>query len=213
MKNIGIKIISINEEQEEALLHHLQRFIIEGDYTLSHLAQQLNNQEIITLNISQEEKMPNFTKASEEFDELEIEYQLYQKNNGAWEPSTLEDLDIEQEVSKSEMMIGRYLLWGYYYTAYFAGLAIYDLYHLKYQLHWSIALIATLVTALTPIVGSGIALWSSIELWDWHWMSGTALYFGYYLVPIILFGVYFIYLRLRAYIRPRWYRFWYPEFR
>jgi len=208
MKQIGIKIIHLPEAHHQEVLYHLQRFIIRGDYRLASLDRQIQQQAIITLDISTEPFMPNFTKLIEKFNEEEIGYQLYANKSNQWSESTLDELDIEQEFPWEINLTTYYLLWGYLLMALFIAYSSYDLYR-EHDFSTPLAIVFSLITGATPFLGNGIAIYTAIKLWHWHWLHASILYLGYYLLPSLLLAGAIFKIRIYPKLRQRWYHFWY----
>ena len=210
MQKIGIKIIDLNEATPRNIAKSLQSFIIEGDYAIFSIIHQMQNEKIIELDVSKEENMPEFISTTEEFDEEEIEYELYAFVEEKWEQRELESFDLDRTPAWQLMTIGLVVI-GYFVMAFFEVFAIYDWYNIRYELSGIASSIGAVVTAVIPVVGSLFAYWSATELWQWNSYVALILYFWYYL-PIVLFLIYAIFWILKLLYAERWYQFRYSEF-
>ncbi|SFV64981.1 hypothetical protein MNB_SV-14-1531 [hydrothermal vent metagenome] len=189
---------------------HLQRFIIEGDYRLSSIIEKLKEKKLIELDVSNEEKMPEFTIVAEEFDNAEIEYKLYKKIDEVWEESELDDLDLDRTPLWLILLFGMVFI-SYFVVGLIQSSAIYNLYNTKYEIYGLFSAIGAVITAYIPILGSIVAYNSATELWNWSWYNALFIFFFYYL-PLFGFIVYILWIILKAYYSDRWYRFWRSEF-
>ncbi|NOZ90129.1 MAG: hypothetical protein GXO60_02465 [Epsilonproteobacteria bacterium] len=211
MDKIGIKITDIDEFEIKSVAQTLQRFIVEGDYRLSTILNQIQNQDIISLDISKEDKMPEFTSVAEEFDELGVEYQLYKKEkDNSWKESKIEDLNLYR-VPKSLILSISIVILGYFVMGVVGAFTITDLYHTKYGFDYIVSFISAVVTSFIPLVGSIVAYISATELWQWSSLKAFIYFFWYY-TPIVLYLLYFTYIIIKSYGQYYWYRYRYPEF-
>jgi len=211
MDKIGIKIIDIDEFKIKSVAQTLQRFIIEGDYSISTILKQIQDQDIISLDISKEEKMPEFTSVAEEFDELGVEYKLYKREkNNLWKESKIEDLNLYR-VPKLLMLSISIVILGYFVMGVIGAFTITDLYHTKYGFDYIVSFVGAFVTSFIPLVGSIVAYISATELWQWSSLKASIYFFLYY-TPIILYLLYFAYIFIKSYVEYYWYRYRYPEF-
>jgi len=210
MQKIAIKVINSPEVTYKYIALHLQRFILEGDYRISSICEQLLGQELIELDISIEENMPEFTSVIEEFFENKVEYQLYKKVDTIWEESELDEFNLDRTPFWLTLIIGITLL-SYFIIGLIQTSAIYNIYNSKYEIYGLFSAIGAVVTAYIPLLGSMVAYNSAIELWNWHWYNALFIFFIYYL-PLIAFIFYFIWIIFVALFSDRWYRFWYSEF-
>ena len=165
---------------------------------------------MILLDVSNEEHMPELEIIIEEFDDNEIEYQLYQEIEERWEKVELDDLDLDQNPKWLIFIVGIAFV-GYLLFSFIEIFSIYDWYSIKYDIPKFFSVIAGVVTAFIPLVGSLVAYWSATELWHWDSLNTIVLYFWYYL-PILFFIIYLIGMVLKLLFADRWYRFRYPEF-
>ena len=213
MKKVAIRF-SIDEHVEfdtlQNLAQHMQRFIIEGDYKITTIVAQLRANERIELDIGMEENMPEFTEFIEEFDEENIEYELYKSVNGDWDKCELDDLELSRVPSWITNFIGFNLIW-YGVMTVLQFFFIYEWYSEKYEWNGIVSIVGAFFTALVPIFGSLVAYWSVTELSDWESYKAFWAFFGYYL-PLISFFLYLGWLLLKAFYGDRWYRFWHSEF-
>ena len=210
MHKIAIKVINSPEVTYKYIALHLQRFILEGDYRISSICEQLLGQELIELDISIEENMPEFTSVIEEFFENKVEYQLYKKVDTIWEESELDEFNLDRTPFWLTLIIGITLL-SYFIIGLIQTSAIYNIYNSKYEIYGLFSAIGAVVTAYIPLLGSMVAYNSAIELWNWHWYNALFIFFIYYL-PLIAFIFYLIWIIFVALFSDRWYRFWYSEF-
>ncbi len=210
MQKIAIKITDTSEIPYKDIALHLQRFIIEGDYRLSSIVEELQEKKLIELDVSNEENMPEFITLAEEFDNAEVEYQLYKKIDEVWKESELDDLDLDRTPLWLTLLIGMTLI-AYFVVGLIETSAIYNLYSTKYEIYGLFSAIGAVLTAYTPILGSLVAYNSAIELWNWSWYNALFIFFFYYL-PLLGFIVYLIGVVLKALYSDRWYQFWRSEF-
>ena len=210
MQKIGIKIIDLNEATPRNIAKALQSFIIEGDYSIPSIIHQMQNGEIIELDVSKEENMPEFISTTEEFDEEEIGYELYAFVEDKWEQRELDSFDLDRTPKWQLVTIGLVVM-GYFVMSFFEIFAIYDWYSIRYEWSGILSAVGAMVTAFIPVVGSLFAYWSATELWQWNSYFTLFLYFWYYL-PIIIFILYAILWILKLLYGDRWYRFRYSEF-
>ena len=210
MQKIAIKVINSPEVTYKYIALHLQRFILEGDYRISSICEQLLGQELIELDISIEENMPEFTSVIEEFFENKVEYQLYKKVDTIWEESELDEFNLDRTPFWLTLIIGITLL-SYFIIGLIQTSAIYNIYNSKYEIYGLFSAIGAVLTAYIPLLGSMVAYNSAIELWNWHWYNALFIFFIYYL-PLIAFIFYLIWIIFVALFSDRWYRFWYSEF-
>jgi hypothetical protein len=210
MQKIAIKIIHTSEVEYKDIALHLQRFIIEGDYRLSAIIKQIEEQTLLELDVSNEENMPELTDLVEEFDNAEIEYQLYKKVDEVWKESKLDDLDLDRTPLWLNLLVGMTLI-AYFTVGLIQTSAIYNLYNTNYEIYGLFSAIGAVLTAYTPILGSIVAYTSATELWNWSWYNALLIFFFSYL-PVFGFIVYVIWLVLKALYSDRWYRFWRSEF-
>ena len=210
MQKIGLKIINTNYVSYKSISQDLQRFILEGDYSIASIIQQLKNKEMIVLDISNEDHMPELEIIIEEFDDNDIKYQLYQEVEDKWEEVELDDLDLDRNPAWLIFIVGVAFV-GYLLFSFVEIFAIYDWYSIKYDIPEFFSAIAGVVTAFIPVVGSLVAYWSATELWHWDSLNTIVLYFWYYL-PVLFFIIYLIGMVLKLLFADRWYRFRYPEF-
>jgi len=210
MQKIGIEFTNLESNDARVVAKNLQSFILEGDYAISSILEQLEEEKMIVLDVSKEENMPEFTVTIEGFNEEGIEHILYKRENEAWEETGIEDLDLERNPLWLIWIIGLALL-GYFVVGLIETSAIYNLYTVKYEIHGLIAGVGALITAYIPLVGSVVAYGSAIELWHWQWYNALFIFFFYYL-PLLGFLLYLIWVVLKAFYADRWYRFLHPEF-
>jgi len=210
MQKIAIQIIDRSEVTYKDIALHLQRFIIEGDYRISVIYEQIANQELIELDVSNEENMPEFTTLIEEFDEEEVGYQLYKRVDEVWEESELDNLGLDRTPLWLTLIISIALI-GYFVVGLIQTSSIYNLYTTKYEIYGLFSAVGAVITAYTPLLGSIVAYNSATELWNWQWYNALFIFFFYYL-PIIGFILYLIGIIIKAFFSDRWYRFWHPEF-
>ncbi|RUM76811.1 MAG: hypothetical protein DSZ11_00010 [Sulfurovum sp.] len=210
MQKIGIKIIDLNKSTPRNIAKTLQSFIIEGDYSIPSIVYQMHNENIIELDVSKEENMPEFISTMGEFDEEEIEYQLYAFVEDKWEQRALDSFDLDRTPEWQLMTIGLVVI-GYFVMAFFEIFAIYDWYSMRYELNGILSAVGAVVTAIIPLVGSLFSYWSATELWQWSGSFAFIFYFWYYL-PILFLILYFIFWIIKIFYADRWYRFRYSEF-
>jgi hypothetical protein len=210
MKKIAIKILECEEYELDSIAREFQSYIIEGDYSTSAIKRQILNNEMIELDISMNEKMPEFSNLSEKFDDEMIEYELYKQVDEIWEVATLEELEIDR-TPKWILVIVSFALVSYFIISIFEIFAIYDWYAFKYEIDGVVGFVLSAVTAFIPIAGSVVAYWSATELWQWNSLYALAFYFFYYL-PLIGFLLYLVGLVLKLLYEDRWHRFRHPEF-
>jgi len=210
MQKIGIKIIDLNEATPKNIAKALQSYIIEGDYALSSIIYQIQNREIVVLDVSNEENMPQFLVTAEDFDEEDIKYELYALVDGEWEKKDIDDFGLDRTPKWLVMTIGLVVI-GYFVMAFFEIFAIYDWFTIKYELGGVISTIGAIITSIIPIAGSLFAYWTATEIWHWSSLFSFLLYFWYY-IPIVGFILYFTTLLVQILYTERWYRFRYPEF-
>lgn len=210
MQKIGLKIIETPYVQYKSIAQDIQRFIIEGNYSIVSIVKRLKNEELIILDVSNEEHMPELEVIVEEFADNDIVYQLYQEVDGEWEEVEIGDLDLDRNPPWLIFTVGVAVV-GYFVFSFVEIFAIYDWYTIKYDIHGFFSAIAAGVTAFIPLVGSVIAYWSATELWHWDKLNTLILYFWYYL-PLLAFIIYLVGMVLKLIFADRWYRFRYPEF-
>ena len=210
MQKIGLKVIETPYVKYKSLAQDIQRFIIEGDYSIVSIIKRLKNEEMIVLDVSNEENMPELALIIEEFDDSDIEYQLYQEVEGDWEEAEIDDLNLERNPQWLIFTVGTALI-GYFVFSFIEIFAIYDWYTIKYDIHGFFSAIAAGVTAFIPLVGSVVAYWSATELWGWDRLDTLVLYFWYYF-PFLAFLLYLMSMVLKLIFADRWYRFKHPEF-
>lgn len=210
MQKIGLKIIDTPYVKYKSISQDLQRFIIEGDYSSISIIKKLQNEEMIILDVSNEENMPELEVILDEFDDNSIEYQLYQKIDEVWEKVELDDLDLDRNPPWLIFTVGVAII-GYFLFSCIEMFAIYDWYTIKYDIHGFFSAIASVVTAFIPIIGSLVAYWSATELWEWSTLNAFILYFWYYL-PIVIFLIYLLVMVFKLILSEYWYRIRYPEF-
>jgi len=210
MQKIGLKIINTNYVQYKNISQDLQRFIIEGDYSISSIVMRLKNEEMIVLDVSNEEHMPELEIILEEFDDNDVAYQLYEERDDTWEEIEVDDLDLDKNPEWLIFIVGVAFV-GYLLFSFVEIFAIYDWYSIKYDIPKFFSAIAGVVTAFIPVVGSVVAYWSATELWHWDSLNTIILYFWYYL-PVLFFIIYLIGMVFKLLFVERWYRFWHPEF-
>ena len=210
MQKIAIEITDISEISYKEIALHLQRFIIEGDYRISSIVEKIKNNELVELDVSNEENMPELTIMLEEFDNVEIEYQLYKKVDEVWQESELDDLDLDRTPVWLTLLVSLTLI-TYFVVGLIQTSAIYNLYSASYEIYGLFSAIGAVLTAYIPILGSIVAYTSAIELWNWSWYNALFIFFFSYL-PVLGFIVYLIWIVLKALYSDRWYRFWRSEF-
>jgi hypothetical protein len=210
MQKIAIEITDISEISYKEIALHLQRFIIEGDYRISSIVEKIKNNELVELDVSNEENMPELTIMLEEFDNAEIEYQLYKKVDEVWQESELDDLDLDRTPVWLTLLVSLTLI-TYFVVGLIQTSAIYNLYSTSYEIYGLFSAIGAVLTAYIPILGSIVAYTSAIELWNWSWYNALFIFFFSYL-PVLGFIVYLIWIVLKALYSDRWYRFWRSEF-
>lgn len=210
MQKIAIEITDISEISYKEIALHLQRFIIEGDYRISSIVEKIKNNELVELDVSNEENMPELTIMLEEFDNVEIEYQLYKKVDEVWQESELDDLDLDRTPVWLTLLVSLTLI-TYFVVGLIQTSAIYNLYSTSYEIYGLFSAIGAVLTAYIPILGSIVAYTSAIELWNWSWYNALFIFFFSYL-PVLGFIVYLIWIVLKALYSDRWYRFWRSEF-
>lgn len=210
MQKIGIKIIENEEVSFREIAKELQPFIIEGDYRLIFIMKELQSDNMLFLDVSNEENMPNLEEVLGGLEEDEVAYQLYQKVEESWEEVALEDLNLDRHPMWLNYLVGFFFL-AYFIISFIEIFAIYDWYTLKYDLNGVFSLIGATITAYTPIIGSLVAYWSATELWEWDKLMTFIFYFFYYL-PFLAFIIYLIWIILKALFEERWHRFWHSEF-
>jgi hypothetical protein len=210
MQKIAIEITDISEISYKEIALHLQRFIIEGDYRISSIVEKIKNNKLVELDVSNEENMPELTIMLEEFDNVEIEYQLYKKVDEVWQESELDDLDLDRTPVWLTLLVSLTLI-TYFVVGLIQTSAIYNLYSTSYEIYGLFSAIGAVLTAYIPILGSIVAYTSAIELWNWSWYNALFIFFFSYL-PVLGFIVYLIWIVLKALYSDRWYRFWRSEF-
>jgi hypothetical protein len=210
MQKIAIEITDISEISYKEIALHLQRFIIEGDYRIYSIVEKIKNNELVELDVSNEENMPELTIMLEEFDNVEIEYQLYKKVDEVWQESELDDLDLDRTPVWLTLLVSLTLI-TYFVVGLIQTSAIYNLYSTSYEIYGLFSAIGAVLTAYIPILGSIVAYTSAIELWNWSWYNALFIFFFSYL-PVLGFIVYLIWIVLKALYSDRWYRFWRSEF-
>lgn len=213
MKKVAIRF-SFDEHTEydeiKPIAQDLQRFIVEGDYKLSSIVKQIREHERIELDVGMEENMPEFTQVVSNFDEEEIEYELYKPLNGDWDKCELDDLKLDRTPKWILFLIGLNVIW-YLTMTLMQFFVIYDFYSEQYAWSGIASALGALGTTLVPIVGSWVAYWNATVFWDWNGLETFLAFFGYYL-PIVGFFLYLVWLIIKVLYRDRWYRFWRPEF-
>jgi len=210
MYKIGIKVINTDEVELKPIAQTLQLFILEGDYRINSIIKRIKEDKIVELDIDTDDGMPDFIASLEDFDDDSIEYQIYKLEDNEYEEITKDDLDtmLTPNWIKTLMVIS---VLGYFVMIFFELSPIYDLYSIKYTLDTTSAIIASIVTAIIPIVGSVMAYISSTTLSDWGVIKAVIIYFWYY-IPLISFFVYLLYILIKALILYYWYKYRYPEF-
>jgi hypothetical protein len=213
MKKIAIRF-SLDEKHDsdevKFIAQHLQRFIIEDDYSIKTISSKMLNNTRIELDIGMEENMPEFSEFTEELDELEIEYELYKPTNGDWDSCEIDDLELDRTPEWINSLVGLNVLW-YSVMTVLQFFFIYDWYSEKYEWSGIVSTIAAFFTALVPIFGSLVAYWSVTELGDWESYKALWAFFVYY-VPLLGFILYLVWVIVKALYSDRWYRFWRSEF-
>lgn len=210
MKKIAIRFTIDEHDNVKEIAQSLQRFIVEDDYKISTIMQKIRKNERIVLDVGMEENMPEFTEVVEEFNEYEIEYELYKSLNGEWDKCEVDELELDRTPKWITTLISINITW-YLIILVVEFFAVHDWYSEKYEWNGFIDFIATLFTIFIPIVGSLIAYWSATEFWNWNALLALLLFFIAYL-PIALFLLYILFLVLKALFADRWYRFRHPEF-
>ncbi|CAA6814655.1 MAG: Unknown protein [uncultured Sulfurovum sp.] len=213
MKKVAIKF-SIDKHHEfdelKKIAQQLQCFIVEGDYKISIIIKQLQADELIKLDISTEENMPDFIELVEAFNEQGIQYELYNSLDEGWQKCELDDLELERTPKWLSTLVGVNILW-YLGMTFLQFFFIYDWYSEKYEWGMIASIFTGILTALVPILGSLVAYWSATELSDWKNYQALGAFFIYY-IPLALFFLYLAWLLLKAFYADRWYRFRHPEF-
>ena len=210
MYKIGIKIINRDEVELKPIAQTLQLFILEGDYSIHSIIKRIKEDKIVELDIDTDDGMPDFIASLEDLDDDLIEYQIYELEDNEYKEITKDDLEwILLPLWIKNLIVISFL--GYFVMIFFELSPIYDLYSIKYTLDTTSAIIASIVTAIIPIVGSVMAYISSTTLSDWGVIKAVIIYFWYY-IPLISFFVYLIYLLIKAFIIYYWYKYRYPEF-
>lgn len=210
MKKVAIRFLLDEYDEVKPLAQHMQRFIVEGDYTISKIMKQVEAREKIELDVGMEEGMPEFTELVEEFDEENIEYELYKHVNGNWDKCELDDLELDRNPEWLKNLIGANILW-YLVMTFVQFFFIYDWYSEKYEWGGIVSTITAFFSTLVPIFGSLVAYWSATELSDWESYKALWAFFAYYL-PLLGFFLYVAWIILKTLYSDRWYRFWRPEF-
>ena len=214
MKKIAIRFTIDEYDDVKSIAQHLQRFIVEDDYKTSSIAKKIIANERIVLDVGMEENMPDFEELAQEFDEDEIEYELYKAVNNDWDKCELEDLELSRVPEWINIIVGLNIIW-YSVMTFWQIFYIYDWYSEKYEWSGIVSTVGSLITTLIPIYGSLVAYWSATELSDWGTYETMFAFFGYYL-PFLLFIIWLIFYVAweiaKAFWGDRWYRFWYSEF-
>jgi len=210
MYKIGIKIINIDKAVLKPIAQTLQLFILEGDYSIHSIIKRIKEDKIVELDIDTDDGMPDFIASLEDLDEDLIEYQIYELKDNEYKEITKDDLETMLTPNWIKTLIVISVL-GYFVMIFFELSPIYSLYTIKYTMDTTYAIIASIITAIIPIVGSVMAYISSTTLSDWGVIKAVIIYFWYY-IPLISFFVYIIYLLIKAFIIYYWYKYRYPEF-
>ena len=210
MYKIGIKIINRDEVELKPIAQTLQLFILEGDYNIHSIIKRIKEDKIVELDIDIDDGMPDFIASLEDLDNDLVEYQIYELEDNEYKEITKDDLEwILLPLWIKNLIVISFL--GYFIMIFFELSPIYDLYSIKYTMDTTSAIIASIVTAIIPLVGSVMAYISSTTLSDWGVIKALIIYFWYY-IPLISFFVYLIYLLIKAFIIYYWYKYRYPEF-
>ena len=213
MYKIGIKIINRDEVELKPIAQTLQLFILEGDYNINSIIKRIKEDKIVELDIDTDDGMPDFIASLEDLDDDSIEYQIYELEDNEYKEITKDDLGwILLPLWIKNLIIISFL--GYFVMIFFELSPLYDLYSIKYTMDTTYAIIASIITAIIPIVGSVMAYISSTTLSDWGVIKALIIYFWYY-IPIILFFIYILYLFyqvIEAYVIYYWHKYRYPEF-
>jgi len=210
MKKIAIRFSIDEQDDVKSLAQHLQRFIIDDDYSIPTISKKIVANERIVLDIGMEEKMPNFEEFAEELDEYMVEYELYKPVNGDWDKCEIDDLELNRTPKWLLELIGLNMMW-YGVMTFLQFFYIYDWYSEKYEWGMLSSTVSSAVTTLIPIYGSLVAYWSVTELSNWESYKALWAFFGYYL-PLLGFLIYLIWIVIKALYRDKWYRFWRSEF-
>ena len=210
MKKIAIRFSIDEYDDVKSIAQHLQRFIIEDDYKTASIAKKIIANERIVLEVGMQENMPDFEALAEEFDEEEIEYELYKAVNGDWDKCELDALELDRTPQWINALIGFNLIWSMIMT-FIQIFYIYDWYTQKYEWGGIVSSIGSLIATLIPIYGSLVAYWSATELNNWGSYQAFLAFFGYYL-PLVGFFVYLAWVILKALYIYRWKSFWHSEF-
>jgi len=210
MYKIGIKITNREEVELKPIAQTLQLFILEGDYSIHSIIKRIKEDKIVELDIDTDDGMPDFIASLDDLDDDLVEYQIYELEDNEYKEITKDDLGwILLSLWIKTLIIISFL--GYFVMIFFELSPLYDLYSIKYTLDTTYAIIASIITAIIPIVGSIMAYISATTLSDWGVIHATIIYFWYY-IPLISFFVYLIYLLIKAFIIYYWYKYRYPEF-
>jgi hypothetical protein len=210
MKKIAIRFTIDEYDNVKEIAQDLQRFIVEDDYKILTIIQKIRQNEQIVLDVGMEENMPKFTEVVEAFNENEIEYKLYKSLNGEWAECEVDELELDRTPKWITTLIGINIIW-YLTILVVEFFAVHDWYSEKYKWNGFVDFIATIFTIFIPIVGSLVAYWSAIEIWNWNALLALFLFFIVYL-PLTLFLLYILVLVLKALFAERWYRFRHPQF-
>ena len=210
MYKIGIKITNREEVELKPIAQTLQLFILEGDYSIHSIIKRIKEDKIVELDIDTDDGMPDFIASLDDLDDDLVEYQIYELEDNEYKEITKDDLGwILLSLWIKTLIIISFL--GYFVMIFFELSPLYDLYSIKYTMDTTYAIIASIITAIIPIVGSIMAYISATTLSDWGVIHATIIYFWYY-IPLISFFVYLIYLLIKAFIIYYWYKYRYPEF-
>jgi len=210
MYKIGIKITNRDEIELKPIAQTLQLFILEGDYSIHSIIKQIKEDKIVELDIDTDDGMPDFIASLDDLDNDLVEYQIYELENNEYKEITKDDLGWMLFPLWIKAIINISFI-GYLIMIIFEIYPIYDLYSVKYTLGTVSAIVASIVTAIIPIVGSIIAYISTTTIWQWGVIHAIIIYFWYY-IPIILFFIYALYMIIKNYGTYYWYKYRYPEF-
>jgi len=208
MKKIAIRFSIDEYDDVKSITQHLQRFIIDDDYSIPTISKKVVGNERIVLDIGMEEKMPNFEKFVEELDAYSVKYELYKPVNGDWDKCQLDELELDRTPEWIKMIIGLNLLWMFM-VMFLQFFYIYNWYSEKYEWGMLSSTVTSVVTTLIPIYGSLVAYWSATELSNWESYIALFAFFGYYL-PLLGFILYLVGIVIKSFYQG--YQIWRSEF-
>ena len=208
MKKIAIRFSIDEYDDVKSITQHLQRFIIDDDYSIPTISKKVVGNERIVLDIGMEEKMPNFEKFVEELDAYSVKYELYKPVNGDWDKCQLDELELDRTPEWIKMIIGLNLLWMFM-VMFLQFFYIYNWYSEKYEWGMLSSTVTSVVTTLIPIYGSLVAYWSATELSNWESYIALFAFFGYYL-PMLGFILYLVGIVIKSFYQG--YQIWRSEF-